>query len=166
MNMIVLDSDALIKLTKAGCLGKILGTIDCFISNEVYEETVINGMKRFYEDAFQIDGLVREGKLKIEETRNNEMAQNILKGSKLGKGENSTLHLFFNMNASAIISDDRAFLNILHQNNIPFIIPTDLIVRLYELKIITMEEFMKALDMIKPYVSKHNYDRAKNSPEV
>jgi len=164
--MIVLDSDALIKLTKAGCLGKILGTIDCFISNEVYEETVIDGMKRFYEDAFQIDRLVREGKLKIEETRNNEMAQNILEGSKLGKGENSTLHLFFNMNASAIISDDKAFLNILHQNNIPFIIPTDLIVRLYELKILTMAEFMKALDTIKPYVSKHNYDRAKNSPEV
>ncbi|MBE9593163.1 MAG: hypothetical protein IMF19_06755 [Proteobacteria bacterium] len=88
------------------------------------------------------------------------------RGVKLGKGESSTLHLFFNMNASAIISDDKAFLNILHQNNIPFIIPTDLIVRLYELKIITMEEFMKALDMIKPYVSKHNYDRAKNSPEV
>jgi len=85
-------------------------------------------MKRFYEDAFQIDRLVRKGKLKIEETRNNEMAQNILKGSKLGEGENSTLHLFFNMNASAIISDDKAFLNILHQNNIPFIIPTDLIV--------------------------------------
>jgi len=60
MNTIVLDSDALIKLTKAGCLGKILGTIDCFISNKVYEETVINGMKRFYEDAFQIDKLVRE----------------------------------------------------------------------------------------------------------
>ena len=29
-----------------------------------------------------------------------------------------------------------------------------------------MEEFMKALDMIKPYVSKHNYDRAKNNQEV
>ena len=114
MNTIVLDSDALIKLTKAGCLGKILGTIDCFISNKVYEETVINGMKRFYEGAFQIDGLVREGKLKIEEIRNNEMAQNILEGSKLGKGESSTPHLFFNMNASAIISDDKAFLNILH----------------------------------------------------
>ena len=29
-----------------------------------------------------------------------------------------------------------------------------------------MDEFMKALGMIKPYVSKHNYDRAKNSIEV
>ena len=92
MNTIVLGSDALIKLTKAGCLEKILGTIDCSISREVYEETVISGMKKFYEDAFQIDRLVREGKLKIEETRNNEMAQNILEGSKLGKGESSALH--------------------------------------------------------------------------
>lgn len=166
MSVIVLDSDALIKLTKAGCLGKILSTIDCFISREVYEETVISGMKRCYEDAFLIDGLVRGGKLTIEETRNNEMAQNILKGSKLGKGENSTLHLFFNKNASAIISDDRAFLSILYQNNIPFIIPTDLIVRLYELKIVTIEESVRALEMIKPYVSRHNYDKAKNYLEA
>jgi len=166
MNTVVLDSDALIKLTKAGCLGKILGAIDCFISGEVYEETVINGMKKFHEDAFRIDELVKEGKLKIEETRNNEVAQDILEGSALGKGEKSALHLFFNKNALAIVSDDRAFLNILHQNNIPFIIPTDLIARVYELRILTMEESMRALVMIKPYVSKHNYDRTMNNIEV
>ena len=166
MNTIVLDSDGLIKLTKAGCLEKILGAIDCFISKEVYVETVINGMKRFHEDAFRIDELVKDGKLKIEETRNNEMAWEILKESKLGKGEKSTLHLFFNKSALAIISDDRVFLNILHKNNIPFIIPTDMIVRLYELKIITMGESIEVLNMIKPYVNKHNYDRAKNNLEV
>lgn len=166
MNVIVLDSDALIKLTKADCLEKILIAINCFISGEVYEETVISGMRRFYEDAFRIDGWVRGGRLTVEETVNNKIAQDILKGSKLGKGENSTLHLFFNKNASSIISDDRAFLNILHQNNVPFIIPTDLMVRLYELKIITIEEFKEALEMIKPYVSKHSYDKAKNTLEV
>lgn len=73
---------------------------------------------------------------------------------------------FFNKNASSIISDDRVFLNILHQNNVPFIIPTDVIVRLYELKIIMVEEFKEAMEMIKPYVSKHNYDKAKNNLEV
>ena len=76
-------------------------------------KTVISGMRRFYEDAFRIDGWVRGGKLTVEGTINNKIAQDILKGSKLGKGENSTLHLFFNKNASSIISDDRAFLNII-----------------------------------------------------
>ena len=56
--MILLYSDALIKLTKAGCFGKILIAIDCFASRDVYEETVISGMKRCYEGAFLIDGLI------------------------------------------------------------------------------------------------------------
>ena len=38
--------------------------------------------------------------------------------------------------------------------------------RLYELKIITIEESVGALEMIRPYVSKHNYDKAKNYLEV
>ncbi|RZN33277.1 MAG: hypothetical protein EF813_11180 [Methanosarcinales archaeon] len=96
MNVIVLDSDALIKLTEANCLEKILGALNCFISGDVCEEAVVSGVRRFYEDAFQIDRWVWGGKLTVEETVNNKIAQDVLKGSKLGKGESSTLHLFFN----------------------------------------------------------------------
>jgi len=99
---------------------------------------------------FQIEQLVKKKMLKVENVKNDNKAQIILENSNVGKGETSTLHLFFNTNAKAIISDDRIFLKILHQNNISFIIPIDLIIRLYELKTISKEEAVEGLIEIKP----------------
>jgi len=166
MTKIIFDSDGLIKLVKAGCFQKLPKHFTCLISNEVYEETVLKGMERLYEDAFQIEELVKKKMLKVEKVKNNKKAQSILENSKVGKGETSTLHLFFNINAEAIISDDRVFLKILHLNNIPFIIPIDLIIRLYELKIISKEEAMDGLTEIKPYVNKNCYNNAKANLEA
>jgi predicted nucleic acid-binding protein len=123
-------------------------------------------MERLYEDAFQIEELVKKKKLKVEKVQNNNKAQSILVNSKVGKGETSTLYLFYNINAEAIISDDRIFLKILHQNNIPFIIPIDLIIRLNELKIISKKEAIDGLIEIKPYVNKNCYDNAKANLEA
>lgn len=166
MKKIVFDSDGLIKLTKAGCLQKVLKHFVCSITKEVYDESVIKGMERFYDDAFQIEEMVKKGMLKVENVKNNKHAGAILKGSAVGRGESSSLHLYFNVNALAIISDDRVFLDILQRNNVPFVTPTDLIVRLYELNIISKDETMNALNMIKPYISKNNYDKAKTNLEV
>ena len=122
-------------------------------------------MERLYDDAFQIEELVKKGMLNVERTKNNKQAQQILKSSGVGKGEASSLHLYFNTNARAIISDDRIFLNLLEQNNIPFIIPADLIIRLVELKLISKDEAMDALNKLKPYVSQKNYNNAKENLE-
>jgi len=166
MSKIVLDSDGLIKLFKSGCLQKVLEYFTCSITKEVYKETVIRGMERSYDDAFLIEGLVKKGLLSVEKAKNNNLAQRILKNRAVGKGEASSLHLFFNLNAKAIISDDRVFLNLLQKNNVPFINSTDMIVRLYELKIISKDEAMDALQKIKPYVNKNIYSNAKTNLEA
>ncbi|MCZ7384577.1 MAG: hypothetical protein O8C63_07495 [Candidatus Methanoperedens sp.] len=165
MTKIVFDSDGLIKLTKAECLQILLEHFTCSITKEVYEETALKGMERLYDDAFQIEELVKKGRLNVEKAKNNKQAQQILKYSGVGKGEASSLHLFFNTNARAIISDDRAFLNLLEQNNIPFITPATLIIRMVELKLLSKEEAMGALNKLKPYVSKNNYNNAKANLE-
>ncbi len=164
MNNIVLDSDGLIKLTKAGILEKILENFICSITMEVYNEAVVKGMEHFYEDAFQIEDLIKEGKIHIRKTEESKKAINILKRSSLGKGEVSSLHLFFNLDAEVIISDDRAFLSVLQHSNIPFVTPADLIVRSFELKILSKNESLNALIKIKPYIS--NYENAKSNLEV
>ncbi len=160
MNKLVFDSDGIIKLTKAGCLEKVLQNFECFITHEVYEETILKGKEGLHEDAFLLDVFVNEEKLKMIESESNDIAQLILSDSKVGQGESSTLHLFFNIHAKAIISDDRVFLNLLQRNNVRFIIPTDLIVRLYELKILTKKESTEALNMIKSMTNKNNLDKA------
>ncbi len=90
----------------------------------------------------------------------------MLENCTFGVGECSTLHRFHNLYAKVIVTDDRAFLNLLDRNNIPYIIPTDLIVRLYELKVITKDESINFLDAIKVYVSGPNYDVARRNLEV
>ena len=164
MKNIVFDSDGLIKLIKAGILEKVIEYFICSITKEVYDETVVKGMERFYDDAFQIDGLIKKGKIMVKNIENSEKATNILKGSSLGRGETSSLHLYFNLNAEAIISDDRAFLSVLQQNNVAFITPADLIVRSFELRILSKDESLNALDMIEPYIC--NHEKAKSDMEV
>jgi len=123
-------------------------------------------MERAHDDAYKIDGLIKEGKLKVENIKNNKLVENMLENRTFGVGECSTLYLFHNSDAKVIVTDDRAFLNLLDKNNISYIIPTDLIVRLYELKVITKDEFINFLDAIKVYVSGQNYDAARRNLEV
>ena len=145
---------------------KILNSFQCSITEEVYDETVIRGMERAHDDAYEINELVKEGKLKVENIKNNKLVENMFENRTFGVGECSTLHLFHNSDAKVIVTDDRAFLNLLDRNNISYIIPTDLIVRLYELKVITKDESINFLDAIKVYVSGQNYDAARRNLEV
>lgn len=166
MSKLVMDSDGLIKLTKSGIIQEVLDVFDCLISEEVEEECVTKGKDCFYEDAFQIGTLIEENKLRVLKTGINIKAQEMLKNQRLGAGERSTLHLFLNVKAKAIISDDQTFLNFLYQNRIPFVIPSDLIARLVELKILDKKGGLLALEKMKPYIKESNYLKARKKVEL
>lgn len=70
-------------MTKAGCIEKVLQNFDCFITHEVYKETVVKGKERLHDDAFLLDTFVNEGKLILREAEPNEDAQFILSNSRL-----------------------------------------------------------------------------------
>lgn len=150
MNKLVFDADALIKLAHAGVLRHIKQ--DRLMSQTVYEETVIEGKKQLYDDAYEIERLVQEGALQAVKTRTAEDIPG------LGKGELSTLALFTQVKADAIISDDKKFLSVLEERQIPFIIPTELIAALVHK--IGKKEAIEALRRIKPFVSEENYESA------
>ncbi len=57
-------------------------------------------------------------------------------------------------------------MNLLHRNNIPFIIPTDLISRLVELRILEKRDAISALEKIRSLVKESNYLIAKKKVEV
>jgi len=164
MTKFVFDSDGVIKLTKSGVIEVVLDRFECFISEDVQRESVTSGIERLYEDAFQIESFIHRKLLTVSEFKEDENAKSILKDVEgLGIGEVSTLHLFFNLSASAIISDDYAFLKLLRRNEIPFIIPTDLVARMAELNILTKESALTALENIKTYVKKDNYQISKRN---
>lgn len=120
MTILVLDSDGLIKLTKSGIIEEFLKNHECKISEEVYKETVEQGKEGLYEDAYEIDKFVSKNLLKVKKHRKSKKASKILEDKDmLGEGEKSTLYLFFNLNADAIISDDQSFIKM--ENIKPYI---------------------------------------------
>ncbi|MFH1721269.1 MAG: hypothetical protein ABH950_01545 [Candidatus Altiarchaeota archaeon] len=158
MMKIVFDSDALIKLGKTKRFPKILEKMDACISEEVFKECVTEGKTRLYEDAFRLEEMIQKGRLRVERTNERMEAKGILKEVfNLGRGEKSTLHLYFKNKPQAIVSDDQAFLDVLYVNNIPFLTTTDLLVRLVELKKIKRDECRETLEEIKPYIPHKRY---------
>ncbi len=60
----------------------------------------------------------------------------------LGSGERGALRLFLKEKAHFIVTDDRAFLNVLVRNRTPFLTPAELLVRLlpYALRLLSRGE--------------------------
>ncbi len=155
IDALIFDSDGLIKLARAGVVHAIPS--ECLISEEVYKEVVVAGKRLGYADALEIERFIQNKKLKVKPT------QPSLFHHGLGEGERSALMLFKQVKASAIISDDRRFLSILEEENIPFMIPTECIVALVKTKRLTVREGIEALAKIREYVRKSSHDYAKDA---
>lgn len=167
MNSIILDADGLIKLGKTGLLPFLARSYNCIITDQVFKEAVEKGKKYFYEDAFVLENYTSQGIVKVAITKTNSKAKKILQNvQSLGEGEKSTLHLFYNQNVLAIVSDDVAFLNLLDSYNIPYLTPANLISRLVELKKITKKKGLIALENLRPYTRSSIYELVKKELEV
>lgn len=156
MHNLILDSDALIKLTHAEAIFKVCETFNCLITNEIKEETVEEGKKRFYPDALVIEKLIKDTLVKI---RDPKRKPNIKED--FGKGEKSVLGLYYSIRHSIIVSDDLTFIRHLENENIPFFVPSDLIILLKKLGKISLKEALYFLDKIKVFIKEEVYNEAK-----
>ena len=154
MIVFVLDSDGLIKLTKASVIEEIAKYRKCVITQEVFDEVVKSGKEGFYEDAYVVEDLINRKLLTIKRIKFAGL-------DGLGKGEASLLEICKKMKYSAIITDDRKFLKILEDQNIQFIMPSDVIVHLLKRRKITRKKALEALEKIKPFTRREIYEKAK-----
>lgn len=152
MERLVFDADGLIKLAKSGILGKLAQPI--IISRQVFEEVVVEGKRRLFEDAFLVEDLIERKIIQVK------AIPGPAHRTGFGKGELSSLALYRREQAAAIVTDDRKFITLLEEENIPFLIPTEIIVALAERKRISTEEAKKALGRIMPFVREGNYNDA------
>ncbi len=152
----VLDADALIKLAKAGILSRFATFVKCFVPEHTYKE-VLRGKEKMYEDAFVTEELVKTGRIKVMNTKNEHQIQG------LGQGECAVLALFKDLRADAIIGDDRKFLSVLELQEIPFITTADAITFIALKGGVTKDEANTALDAIRMLVSEENYQQAKET---
>ncbi len=162
MSKIVLDSDGLIKLQKAGVLRALASRCECIIPEAVYKESVEDGKKGLYEDAFLIEEVVEEDMDKIKVSDRNDELEKIDEerlGS-LGKGEKEVFQLYFQEEVDAILSDDRAFLNTLDRfSDVEYFTPCNTIYIMYKKGIISKKESLKGLNQIKGLVRTDVYKK-------
>lgn len=149
----VFDADALIKLTKAGILPMITSRIRCLVPPRVLAETLAAKYK-LREDAVMIENLVHQGKIGVREA--------ISSGTKEGeKGEHAVLTLFEECGADAIVSDDRQFISYLEAKDIPFLLPTTMVLLAVQQKWSDLRAAEEALEKMRPFVRYANYASTK-----
>ncbi|MBI2564714.1 hypothetical protein HYV79_01860 [Candidatus Woesearchaeota archaeon] len=153
MLKLVFDADGAIKLARAGVLHKVVAFVSCFMPEQVYAE-IMKGKEKMYEDAFIIEGLVENKKVKV-------VKVTPMESEGLGQGERSVLVYVAKSEIDAVISDDRKFLSILESKHIPYIVPTDIIAVMAITKNLTKVQAHEALDALQPFVSESNYKAAK-----
>jgi len=156
MYNLILDSDALIKLTYSKAIFMVCKTFNCLITNEIKEETVEEGKKRFYPDALVIEKLIKDNLVKIRDPKRKPSIK-----EDFGKGEKSVLGLYHSTRNSIIVSDDSAFIKHLEDKNIQFFVPADLIILLKKLNKISLKDAVYFLDGMRVFIKEEVYNEAK-----
>jgi hypothetical protein len=158
---VVLDSDGLIKLAKAGALPWVLKAWTCVVPEAVYAETVERGLEEAYPDAQTIRQTLPSSAVRASVRRPRAAA--LLEGqSGLGRGEREALHLFFAARADAIVSDDAAFVGILAQAGLSYLLPAQVLVRLSDEGHVGAAEALESLDRMRPYIRTEVYRAARD----
>jgi len=157
MYKFIIDSDALIKLTKSGILDDICRYYECIISNEVKNECVDEGKKRMYEDALKIEEMTNKKILNIKEQKKKRRKIN----ENLGKGEISAANLYFQERNCIIVTDDFAFIKYLEENDIKFFVPADLILLMKVSNKIDKETALMYLEKMRQFIREDVYNDIK-----
>jgi hypothetical protein len=166
MSKLVIDADGLIKLGKSKVLGTLVGSHEVLVPEAVHEEAVVRGKRELYEDAFELERVLKEEGVYVSSVRSDPRADRLLESvTSLGEGERETLRLYFSESADAVVSDDRVFLSFLGRHSVPFLTPVNVIVGLAIAGQINFEKGFEALERLREYVGAEVYEGARKELE-
>jgi len=143
---ILMDSDCLIKLTKAGLKENIASLCKIIIPQAVYDEVVVAGKKKRCDDAFVVENNESIGKIHVYK-----------KISSANKGDDALFELFNRGIHTAVGTDDVRLSKRLQTNGIPFILPAVIILKLFEMEHISYEKALWMLDQLSAFISGDEY---------
>jgi rRNA-processing protein FCF1 len=145
---LIVDSDCLVKLTKAGAKEAILLGIEVSIPTLVKRETVDEGKEKGHQDSLRIEENLRKKTLHVVEAKRKK--RSLLTDA---KGEEEVVGAYLSGTYDAVASDDRRFLKRLESANIPFLTPTACLVYLHKEGKIEQSRALQMLESLKPFVS-------------
>lgn len=162
---VIMDSDCLIKLTRAKAKEVVLRNIEVYIPPKVFEETVTIPKEEGYPDAFIIDDNQKNGFLSIVDIKKDKGVEEMVKNLGLGYGEADVFRLFKMGGFDVISSDDKKFLKIIDAIDVPFMTPSALILYLFNRKILNKVETKTYINDLKKMISKEEYNLAMREVE-
>jgi len=155
----IIDTDSLIKLTKAGIIKEVCKNFGCVITREIYDEAVTQGKERLHQDAYKIEELTKKKLVKVSKKK----LEDIEIRKNLGEGEKSIYSLYKNSKNTTIVSDDNIFINFLREEKEKFIIPATFITILKSMNRIDSKQASNHLNKMKPYIKPKVYSIIKNN---
>ena len=158
MYKLLFDSDALIKISKAGFLMVVAECFEVFITEEVYEETVKEGKKWFHPDADEIERLIKAGKIKVFKKKYYKKRKKPKQN--FGLGETSVFQAY--KKGSFIVTDDLSFSSYITKEKIKNISPTHLIFILVKKGNLQKGRAYSCLEKLRPFIRKEVYELIKN----
>lgn len=156
---LLLDSDALIKLYRAGVLAVAAKACSCAVPEAVYDEAITQGKARLYPDAEAIERTVQES-IEVRPASSHIGEGMIEAEARLGHGERALLSLYDGEEGGTIVSDDRYFLGFLARRGIPFLTPAALIVLFARDSTLRSEDTRAALEQLRPWIRESVYRQA------
>lgn len=149
---IVMDSDCLVKLSKAGAKEAIVSAMEVSITPLVKKETVDEAKANGYRDAFMIEENIDKELLHVVKLQGK-----TLPVVSVIKGEKEVVSLFSQGNYDAIASDDKRFLKKLDSAKIPYLTPAACLIYLYKSNKIKKAEVAGMLEALKPFISRDEH---------
>lgn len=135
-----MDTDCLIKLTKAGLKERVCEAWEVSIPRAVQRETVDQAPNR--PDAIRVKSNIENGCLRVAAGREREI-----------KGEDAVLKLYNKGGFGAVATDDVRFIRHLRGLGVPYAVPAVIVVILRQEGVLTAEEAGQALAALRPHVS-------------
>ncbi len=154
---LVMDSDALIKITKASVKDVIASKFEVYVPFEVKNETVDQGKAGGHLDALMIEENVMKERLKVAEAGATRTTERLIASMNLLGGEAGSLRLFRRGGYGAIASDDSKFIDLLESLGIVYLTPAALFIYLLRQKQISLSETLQYLDKIRAFISSEEY---------
>ena len=144
---LLMDSDCLIKLTKAGLKEPICRYEKITIPMTVKREVVDVGRNKGYPDAEMIEMNIQNGLITLAK----EGAARPL------KGDQSLIETYKEGRYSGIATDDAKLTRILRAAHIPFILPALLIIAIFKKGETDRDTGLQWLDKLSPFISEDEY---------
>ncbi|MGQ0797485.1 MAG: hypothetical protein ACT4OI_06465 [Methanobacteriota archaeon] len=164
MNLVI-DTDALIKLTKSSAKGPVGATFAIFVPSEVQRECVEQGKAGGFPDALRVEENIERRVLTVRKSKRSVRTEAIVRDLKLSGGEADVFRLHRSGGIDLVVSDDRRFLSILEALGIRYTTPGPLIAALARMGKLPRKEALAHLERLAAFISEDEYSESKRAIE-